>query len=227
IVAPPCSKEGIHGSRASPSKVFLAILATSKHKTTRATKHNIYTCASEKWVSLPFGILETWRCPNVDNEHLNGFWKKYTLLGLIWRRNGQDYDSSPNPLKKSCIQSVETASRSRISSAPPSEIEEPYEPSPRTNNKDLECEIVMVKMPKCMSWLAYDEPIGDLGSSLTYKNDIQGVSYVDDCEPPLPNLPFLDVNLGDKRGTGPPINSYSPGSFRMKVIFDKEKPGSS
>ncbi|GKD65845.1 hypothetical protein Tco_1307953, partial [Tanacetum coccineum] len=26
------------------------------------------------------------------------------------------------------------------------------------------------------------------------------------------------VNLGDKRGTDPPINPYSPGSFRMKVV---------
>nr|GEV60283.1 hypothetical protein [Tanacetum cinerariifolium] len=42
---------------------------------------------------------------------------------------------------------------------------------------------------------------------------------VDDPEPqPLPNLPFLDVNLGDKRGTDPPINPYSSVSFRMKVV---------
>ncbi|GJY43842.1 hypothetical protein Tco_0432055 [Tanacetum coccineum] len=45
----------------------------------------------------------------------------------------------------------------------------------------------------------------------------RGFPSVDEPEPqPLPNLPFLDVNLGDKRGTDPPINSYSPGSFRMK-----------
>ncbi|GJS34716.1 hypothetical protein Tco_0533098 [Tanacetum coccineum] len=67
----------------------------------------------------------------------------------------------------------------------PSEINEPYEPSPRMYsyeqpsclgstfvefpksqpkriyNEDLECEIVMVKMPKCMAWLDY-ETIGDL-----------------------------------------------------------------
>ncbi|GJY33770.1 hypothetical protein Tco_0418239 [Tanacetum coccineum] len=42
---------------------------------------------------------------------------------------------------------------------------------------------------------------------------------VDEPEPqPLPNLPFLDVNLGDKRGTDPPINPYSPGSFRMEIV---------
>nr|GEU65063.1 hypothetical protein [Tanacetum cinerariifolium] len=43
--------------------------------------------------------------------HFDGILREYTLLGLIWRRNGQDYDSTPNPLKKSCIHSVETASR--------------------------------------------------------------------------------------------------------------------
>ncbi|GJR69444.1 hypothetical protein Tco_0015509 [Tanacetum coccineum] len=42
-------------------------------------------------------------------------------------------------------------------------IELPKSQPKRTYNEDLECEIVMVKMPKCMSWLAYDEPIGDLG----------------------------------------------------------------
>ncbi|GJV44823.1 hypothetical protein Tco_1429359, partial [Tanacetum coccineum] len=42
-------------------------------------------------------------------------------------------------------------------------------------------------------------------------------SSVDEPEPQLlPNFPPLDVNLGDKRGTDPPINPYSPGSFRMK-----------
>ncbi|GJR96313.1 hypothetical protein Tco_0268487 [Tanacetum coccineum] len=35
---------------------------------------------------------------------------------------------------------------------------------------------------------------------------------------PLPNFSPLDVNLGDKRGTDPPINLYSSGSFRMKLL---------
>nr|GEW16231.1 ribonuclease H-like domain-containing protein [Tanacetum cinerariifolium] len=66
---------------------------------------------------------------------------------------------------------------------------------------------------------------------------------VDEPDPqPLSNLLFLDVNLGDERGTDPPINPYSLGSLRMKVvepltihtppsphvvIFDKKKLGSS
>ncbi|GKD24018.1 hypothetical protein Tco_1225721 [Tanacetum coccineum] len=42
---------------------------------------------------------------------------------------------------------------------------------------------------------------------------------IDELEPqPLPNLPFLDVNIGDKRGPEPPIKPISPDSFRMKVV---------
>ncbi|GKC86224.1 hypothetical protein Tco_1141941 [Tanacetum coccineum] len=45
---------------------------------------------------------------------------------------------------------------------------------------------------------------------------------VDEPEPqPLPNLPFLDVDLGGKRGTDPPINPYSPGSFRTKLYLTR------
>ncbi|GJT76960.1 hypothetical protein Tco_1043685 [Tanacetum coccineum] len=54
------------------------------------------------------------------------------------------------------------------------------------------------------------------------------IPSVDEPEPQLlPNFSPLDVNLGDKIGTDPPINPYSLGSFRMKVIFDKKKLGSS
>ncbi|GJZ17724.1 hypothetical protein Tco_0553847 [Tanacetum coccineum] len=34
----------------------------------------------------------------------------------------------------------------------------------------------------------------------------------------LPNFSPIDVNLGDKRGTDPPIKPHSPDSFRMKVV---------
>nr|GEY62663.1 hypothetical protein [Tanacetum cinerariifolium] len=40
-------------------------------------------------------------------------------------------------------------------------IELPKSQPKRTNNEDLKCKIVMVKMPKCMAWLD-DKPIGDL-----------------------------------------------------------------
>ncbi|GKE50244.1 hypothetical protein Tco_1481502 [Tanacetum coccineum] len=42
---------------------------------------------------------------------------------------------------------------------------------------------------------------------------------VDEPKPQLlPNYLPLDVNLGDKRGPKPPIKSYSPDSFRKKVV---------
>ncbi|GJZ07047.1 hypothetical protein Tco_0540840 [Tanacetum coccineum] len=54
----------------------------------------------------------------------------------------------------------------------PSKTYAPYNPSPRIDPFEqpsclgstfIKCEIVMIKMPKFMSWLdAYDEPIGDL-----------------------------------------------------------------
>ncbi|GJU09632.1 hypothetical protein Tco_1132028 [Tanacetum coccineum] len=156
-------------------------------------------------------------------------------------------------------------------------IELPKSQPKRTYNEDLECEIVMVKMPKCMAWLD-DEPIGDLDMMedkvdnpspqstpqflpsvevhtppVTHPEEVEetiGIPMevepldhmkledlglntcshdlfpssreflsVDEPEPqPLPNLSFLDVNLGDKRGTDPPINIYSSGSFRKKVV---------
>ncbi|GJY57596.1 hypothetical protein Tco_0456711 [Tanacetum coccineum] len=35
----------------------------------------------------------------------------------------------------------------------------------KTYKEDLECEMVMVKVPRCMSWLdAHDEPIGDINT---------------------------------------------------------------
>ncbi|GJY50972.1 hypothetical protein Tco_0441819 [Tanacetum coccineum] len=40
-------------------------------------------------------------------------------------------------------------------------IELPKSQPKRTYNEDLECEIVMTNIPKCMAWLD-DEPIGDL-----------------------------------------------------------------
>ncbi|GJZ45883.1 hypothetical protein Tco_0593479 [Tanacetum coccineum] len=164
---------------------------------------------------------------------------------LNWKRNGQDYDSTPT-----LLMIMRTLSRDGV--AKPFDgvrmIKRRRLEFLRRRQDDLECEIVMVKMPKCMSWSnAYDNPIGDLDmmkdkvdnpsqqSTLqvlssfedfglnTHSHDLSLSSWefpsVDELEPqPLPNLPFLDVNLGDKKGTDPPINPYSPGSFRMKAV---------
>nr|GEX76068.1 hypothetical protein [Tanacetum cinerariifolium] len=156
-------------------------------------------------------------------------------------------------------------------------IELPKSQPKRTYNEDLECKIVMVKMPKCMAWLD-DEPIGDLDTiedkvdnpspqctpqvlpsvelytpPVTPREEVEetigilmevepldhmklkdlglitnthdhflsfkGFPSVDEPKPQLlPKFSPLDVNLRDKRGTDPPINQYSPGSFRIKVV---------
>ncbi|GJV64396.1 hypothetical protein Tco_1475224 [Tanacetum coccineum] len=118
----------------------------------------------------------------------------------------------------------------------------------KTYEEDLESEIVMFKIPRCMAWLSstnkYDEPTGSLGM---VKNEIEHLDQtkledvaltnhnislsskeipsVDEPEPQLlPNSSPLDVKLGDKRGTDPPINPYSPVSFRLKVYLRRRSP---
>ncbi|GJU71503.1 hypothetical protein Tco_1262908 [Tanacetum coccineum] len=76
------------------------------------------------------------------------------------------------------------------------------------------------------------EPLGhtkleNLGLN-TYNHDIplssKEIPSVDEPKPQLlPNFSPLDVSLGGKRGIDPPINPYSPGSFRMKEFLKKEK----
>ncbi|GJW90556.1 hypothetical protein Tco_0168109, partial [Tanacetum coccineum] len=52
----------------------------------------------------------------------------------------------------------------------------------------------------------------------------RGIPSVDELEPQLlPNFSPLDVNLGGKRGSNPPINPYILGSFRMKKFLKKRK----
>ncbi|GJW93510.1 hypothetical protein Tco_0173182 [Tanacetum coccineum] len=114
----------------------------------------------------------------------------------------------------------------------------------KTYEEDLENEIVMIKMPSCMSFLgctnAYDEPIEveealgtpmevepldqpklkDVG--LTNHNiflSSKEIPSVDEPKPQvLPNFPPLEVSLGEKRGPKPTIKPHSPDSFRMKVV---------
>nr|GEV10297.1 hypothetical protein [Tanacetum cinerariifolium] len=113
-------------------------------------------------------------------------------------------------------------------------VELPKSQSKKTYTEDLECDMVMVKIPRCMSRLdstnAYDEPIGslnmmdneDLGLD-TFNHDIllssREVLSFDEPEPQLlPNFPSLDLGLGGKRGPKPPIRPHTPDSFRMNVV---------
>ncbi|GKD97509.1 hypothetical protein Tco_1381406 [Tanacetum coccineum] len=115
-------------------------------------------------------------------------------------------------------------------------IELPKSRPKKTYEEDLECEMFMVKKPRCMSWLgfidAYDEPIEveeTLGTLMeeepldqTQLEDVSFDSYdynlsLSSREVPSSFSP-LDVNLGEKRGTDPPIKLHSPDSFRIKAV---------
>nr|GEV99299.1 hypothetical protein [Tanacetum cinerariifolium] len=121
-------------------------------------------------------------------------------------------------------------------------IELPKSQPKRTYNEDLECEIVMVKMPKCMAWLD-DEPIEEVEDTIGIPMELEPLNHmkldhlglntnthdlflssngfhsVDEPEPQLfPIFSPLDVNIGDKRGTDPPINPHSLSNLRMKKV---------
>nr|GEV11576.1 UBN2 domain-containing protein [Tanacetum cinerariifolium] len=86
-------------------------------------------------------------------------------------------------------------------------IELPQSHPNETYKEDLECDMVMVKIPRCTQWLdTYDEPIGKF---LVLKN----WSLNHD-----PSCPTLDVSLEKERGPEPPIKPYSSDSFTMKVV---------
>nr|GEU97778.1 hypothetical protein [Tanacetum cinerariifolium] len=89
----------------------------------------------------------------------------------------------------------------RTQNALPSEIKEPYESSPRmysyeqplclgstfvefpksqpkrTYNDDLECEIVMVKIPKYMAWLD-DEPIEEVEETIGIPMEVEPLDHM-------------------------------------------------
>ncbi|GJV96125.1 hypothetical protein Tco_1547702 [Tanacetum coccineum] len=120
----------------------------------------------------------------------------------------------------------------------PSEINEPYEPSPRMDSYEQPSCLgsTFVYTPHVTYPKEVEKTIGipievepldhtkleDLGLN-TCSHDLflssKEFPRVDESEPqPSPNLPFLDVNIGGKRGTDLPVNPYSSGSFRMKEV---------
>jgi hypothetical protein len=66
-------------------------------------------------------------------------------------------------------------------------------------------------------------PLDDIGLNTCSDNltpSSREFPSVDEPEPQsLHTFPSLDIFLGDKRGTDPPINQYYPGSFRMKEVI--------
>nr|GEW51847.1 reverse transcriptase zinc-binding domain-containing protein [Tanacetum cinerariifolium] len=80
-------------------------------------------------------------------------------------------------------------------------IELPKSQPKRTYNEDIECEIVMVKMPKCMAWLD-DEPIGDLdiiedkGKNPSPQSTPQVLPSFEVYTPPMTHLEEVEETIG-------------------------------
>ncbi|GJU31313.1 hypothetical protein Tco_1174902 [Tanacetum coccineum] len=75
-------------------------------------------------------------------------------------------------------------------------IELPKSQPKRTYNEDLKCEIVMVKMPKCMAWLD-DEPIGDLDTMEDKaKSTPQVLPSFEVYTPPVTHLEEVEETIG-------------------------------
>ncbi|GJR90795.1 hypothetical protein Tco_0214806 [Tanacetum coccineum] len=97
-------------------------------------------------------------------------------------------------------------------------IELPKSQSKKTYKEDLEYEVVMVKMPKCMSWLdAYNEPIGDLDMI---------EDKVDNPSPQSTQQVLLSFEVYTPDMTHPKEVDETI-RIPMEVIFDEEKPESS
>ncbi|GKD73096.1 hypothetical protein Tco_1331378 [Tanacetum coccineum] len=85
-------------------------------------------------------------------------------------------------------------------------IELPELQPKETYNDDLECEMVMVKMPRCMSLLdsinAYDEPIGSLGmmnnevENTSLKSTPQVLPSFEEYTPPVIYSDVVEVTIG-------------------------------
>ncbi|GJX06742.1 hypothetical protein Tco_0194674 [Tanacetum coccineum] len=99
-------------------------------------------------------------------------------------------------------------------------IELPELQSKETYKEDLECKMVMVEMPRCMSWLgstnAYDERIGSLGMMdnelVTYPKEVEETLGTSMEVEPLDHIKLEDVGL-DTCNHDIPISSREVPSF--------------
>ncbi|GJY96454.1 hypothetical protein Tco_0513364 [Tanacetum coccineum] len=97
-------------------------------------------------------------------------------------------------------------------------IELPKSQYKKTYKEDLEYEVVMVKMPKCMSWLnAYNEPIGDLDMM----DDILDNPSPQSTPQILPSFEVYTPPVTHPKEVKETIG------IMMEVMFDEEKPESS
>ncbi|GJY44118.1 hypothetical protein Tco_0432331 [Tanacetum coccineum] len=179
-------------------------LGFRRFKSPRVQNEKIYNYARNDMVTASHVIGDTvmklsfslsFHCVSVRTPFTNlsfvimaGEWTEDQLLCFIeYYQNNfpEDFQSDLEYLEEKIRLMNDEVQNPDPQNTSPSEIKEPYEPSPRmyssialthklddmieipksqpkrTYNEDLECEIVMVKMPKCMAWLDH-EPIGDL-----------------------------------------------------------------
>ncbi|GKC78107.1 hypothetical protein Tco_1128881 [Tanacetum coccineum] len=84
-------------------------------------------------------------------------------------------------------------------------IELPKSQPKRTYNEDLKCEIVMVKMPKCMAWLD-DEPIGDMEDKVdnpSPQSTPQVLLSIEVYTPPMTHPGEVEETIGILMEVGP------------------------
>nr|GEZ36118.1 hypothetical protein [Tanacetum cinerariifolium] len=92
-------------------------------------------------------------------------------------------------------------------------IELPKSQPKKTYEEDLECETVIVKIPRCMSWLdsndAYDKPIGSLGmmgnevGNPSPQSTPQVLPSFEEYTPPVTYLEEVEETIGIPMGVEP------------------------
>ncbi|GJX57290.1 hypothetical protein Tco_0287187 [Tanacetum coccineum] len=106
-------------------------------------------------------------------------------------------------------------------------IEFPKLQPKRTYNEDLKCEIVMVKMPKCMAWLD-DEPIEVVDKTIDIPMEVEPLDHTKLEDLGL-NTCNRDIPLSSREiiSVDESVPQPLPNSSPLNVIFDEKKLGSS
>ncbi|GKC82052.1 hypothetical protein Tco_1137769 [Tanacetum coccineum] len=114
-----------------------------------------------------------------DILHLEGIWKIYTWLGLIWRRNGQDYRPAPTSLKIMFSEAGDgvTDSTYDYSSVAKGDLM-------KFSDIGAWDDMVRVQVPRCMAWLDYDDRVDSLS---TMDNEV-GVTSPESTTQTLPSF---------------------------------------
>ncbi|GJV86964.1 hypothetical protein Tco_1530902 [Tanacetum coccineum] len=141
------------------------------------------TTASER--SQPKGTLEY--SASQDKEDYSTYARRSNIFSDALRKSDQmhqTFEKSPLAMTHKLADMIEL----------------PKLQSKKTYKDDLDCEIVMVKVPKCMSWLgAYDEPIGDMEDEVnnpSRQSTTQVLLSFEVYTPPVTYLEEVDETIG-------------------------------